>query len=170
MHTGNCVSCTLERELADATNKCRLCTQREEAAEATHAPSQGAAGADMPMPEQLAPAAASAEPHVVAEMHIKLLSNGDGTIEGPLQDRKTILTMLNVAHDLSYEYEKRALEAAALANRPAPKKWSKAWWKEEFRRRDERKAEEQRVKREQEAERELARATQEAARQGGKPH
>ncbi len=135
---GTCSSCGLTRSLNDGL--CVMCVERSTktlVAEATNdaAVTPGTGGGDAPALETQP--AASAEPHIVAEMNIKLLSDGNATIEGPLHNRKQVQLMLNVAHDLSYEYEKRVQEAQALADRPAPKKWSKPWWAEQFRRRAE---------------------------------
>lgn len=164
---GKCGGCTLERELDPVTFKCGMCSQREkEAAENSATPVDSAAVTAA----ALQAAAESTEPRVIAQMVITLRSDGNGTIEGPLHDRKSILSMLNVAHDLSYEYERRAQEAAALASRPAPKKWSKAWWAEEFRRRAERKQLAAQQAAEVERTRRVVEAQNELQRQGGTPH
>lgn len=167
---GNCSSCGLLRALNEGT--CAMCAERasktlvlteEEMADTAAA----AVAAATPAPA--APAAAptgEAAVTVVAEMSIKLLSNGDATISGPLDNRAVILNMLNAAHDLSYEFEQRLQKEmrakAALAGKPAPKKWSKAWWAEQF---AQRRAEKEAREAEQ-RNKELARRDAEAANRG----
>lgn len=81
---------------------------------------------------ETAEAPVPAEVKVIAEMKITMTSDGNCTVDGPLDDRQIILSMLSNASDISYEYGKqKALaeqRAAIIASQPPPKKYSKAWW------------------------------------------
>lgn len=82
---------------------------------------------------EVAEAPVPAEVKVVMRMTISMMSDGNCSVDGPLSDRSAILCMLQNAHDLSYEYEKQEKARAAAASAPPPKRFSKAWWAEQFR-------------------------------------
>lgn len=134
-----CGGCGLERALNDA-GKCGMCAGREEgviddavkraAAMRPFVKDASNAGpeATVEAPKPLAPDAP------VARMVITMLANGDVQVEGPLHDRSLVRSMLSAAHDdVSYEFSKqrKAAEAAAATAKP-PKRWSREWFREQF--------------------------------------
>lgn len=83
-----------------------------------------------------APAAAGpveANPErIVARMSITLAADGNVTVTGPLEQRAVIVQMVLGALDISYEVAKAAQQRAQIAAAPQPKKWSAAWFAQEF--------------------------------------
>ena len=74
-------------------------------------------------------------PKIVAQMSITLSADGSVSVTGPLERRDLILQMVIGALDISYEVAKAVQERARVAALPPPKKWSKAWFEQQFARR-----------------------------------
>lgn len=114
---------------------CEPCRQRRNAGEEQRRDGHSkliAEGGEMKVVD---PHPETASPPVVAELRIQLFADGNVNLTGPIQDRALILHMLTSASDISYEYQKELRVRAAIAAAPPPRKWSKAWWAQEFRRR-----------------------------------
>lgn len=144
-----CGACGMERAL-NSGGVCAMCAERavkamQERSDANAAEALAAAngGSMSPAGRPADEAPAADGPSLVGEMHVRLMSDGACSIDGPLHNRKLVLAMLNAAHDCSYEYSRREEEARERAARPVLKKWSKAWWADQFRQRAERKAAEE---------------------------
>lgn len=127
---GKCGNCGLERYLG-IKGICLMCAERAEKAEAQEAAPAVTKGT--PGDEQRDGNAQEQEqgPKVVAQMTVRLFEDGNAELVGPV-NRGTIVQLCVAALDLSYESDKRMTEEQARLAAP-PKKWSKAWWKEQFR-------------------------------------
>lgn len=85
-----------------------------------------------------------------ATIGIVVFQDGNLTVDGPMHDQLVFRGMLSLAEDVGREYLNSARQAQA-SGVAQPKKWTKAWWSEQFRLKREKREAEEKVKREEEA-------------------